>query len=177
MSISPACGNATDGTALGDPRWYTTETLPSTSFASPYQFVGTKAQVIGNIWYDGENNYLYYDNKSENGVATWKINITRACILEATLNMNAATTTGHKFKVEILDADGNSVAETAEPSQVSTAGNIALPNQITIPAAGNYTVKLYNLTAWSSAKIDGVTFAYFGGAVQNISPSANIHLL
>lgn len=176
MSISPACGNATDGTALGDPRWYTTETLPSTSFASPYQFVGTKAQVIGNIWYDGENNYLYYDNKSENGVATWKINITRACILEATLNMNAATTTGHKFKVEILDADGNSVAETAEPSQVSTAGNIALPNQITIPAAGNYTVKLYNLTAWSSAKIDGVTFAYYGGAVQNIATDANTTL-
>ena len=172
-SVSPAREAATDGSDLGDPRWYTAETLPSTSFASPYQFVGAKAQISGNISYDGTNEYLYYNDKETCGTATWKISTTRACILEATLNMNAATTTGHQFKVEILDADGNSVGETTEPSSKSDAGDIVLPNQITIPAAGNYTVKLYNLTAWSSAKIDGVTFAYFGGAVQNIATDAN----
>ena len=34
MEISPARGAATDGTDLGDPRWYSDEVLPSTSFAS-----------------------------------------------------------------------------------------------------------------------------------------------
>ena len=109
MELSPARGAATDGSDLGDPRWYSAEVLPSVDFASPYQFVGARAQIAGNLWYDDVNEYLYYNNKSECGVATWKINATRACILAATLNMNATTTTGHKFKVEVLDADGNSV--------------------------------------------------------------------
>lgn len=168
MELSPARGAATDGSDLGDPRWYSAEVLPSTDFASPYQFVGAKAQIAGNLWYDDVNGYLYYNDKSECGVATWKINATRACVLAATLNMNAATTTGHKFKVEVLDAEGNSIAETAEPSSKSDAGNIALPDQIVLPAAGNYTVKLYNLQGWSSAIIDGVTFAYVGGAVVTV---------
>ena len=174
MELSPARGAATDGSDLGDPRWYSAEVLPSVDFASPYQFVGAKAQIAGNLWYDDVNEYLYYNNKSECGVATWKINATRACRVEATLNMNAATTTGHKFKVEVLDADGNSVGETAEPSQVSAAGDIALPDQIVLPAAGKYTVKLYNLTGWSSAKIDGVTFSYVGGDVQAMPGTTNI---
>lgn len=174
MELSPARGAATDGSDLGDPRWYSAEVLPSTDFAGGYQFVGAKAQIAGNIWYDGENGYLYYNDKSECGVATWKINATRACVLAATLNMNAATTTGHKFKVEVLDANGNSVGETAEPSQKSDAGNIALPDQIVLPAAGNYTVKLYNLQGWSSAKIDGVTFSYVGGAVQAMPATTDI---
>lgn len=174
MDLSPARGAATNGSDLGDPRWYSAEVLPSTDFASPYQFVGAKAQIAGNLWYDDVNGYLYYNDKSECGVATWKINATRACVLAATLNMNAATTTGHKFKVEVLDAEGNSIAETAEPSSKSDAGNIALPDQITLPAAGNYTVKLYNLTAWSSAIIDGITLAYVGGDVQAMPGTTNI---
>lgn len=174
MSISPACGASTDGTDLGDPRWYTDPVLPSTDFASGYQFVGAKAQISGNLWYDGVKECLYYNDKSENGVATWKINATRACIVQATLNMNAETTTGHKFKVEVLDAEGNSVAETAEPSSKSDAGDIVLPDQITLPAAGNYTIKLYNLTGWSSAMIDGVTLAYVGGDVQNMPGTTDI---
>lgn len=174
MNISPARAAATDGSDLGDPRWYSAPVLPSVDFASPYQFVGAKAQIAGNLWYDDVNGYLYYNDKSECGVATWKINATRACVLAATLNMNAATTTGHKFKVEVLDAEGNSIAETAEPSSKNDAGNIALPDQIVLPAAGNYTVKLYNLQGWSSAKIDGVTFSYIGGAVQAMPGTTDI---
>jgi len=174
MELSPARGAATDGSDLGDPRWYSAEVLPSTNFATPYQFVGAKAQIAGNLWYDDVNGYLYYNDKSECGVATWKINATRACIVEATLNMNSATTTGHKFKVEVLDAEGNSVGETAEPSSKSDAGNIVLPDQIVLPAAGNYTVKLYNLQSWSSAKIDGITLAYVGGDVQAMPGTTDI---
>ena len=78
MNFSPARGAATDGSDLGDPRWYTPETLPSTDFASPYAFVGAKAKITGNLWYDSENDFLYYNDKSECGIATWKINVTRA---------------------------------------------------------------------------------------------------
>lgn len=176
MSLSPARGAATDGSDLGDPRWAGAETLPSTDFASPYAFVGGKAVIAGNIWYDSTNDYLYYDDKSECGTATWKINATRACVLGATLNMNAETTTGHKFKVEIIDAEGNSIGEAAEASQSSASGDITLPGSIVLPAAGNYIVKLYNLQGWSSSKINSITLSYLGGAVQNISASTNTTL-
>lgn len=176
MSISPARYAGTDGSDLGDPRWYTDETIPSASFASPHQFVGAKAKISGNIWYDGTNEYLYYNDKSECGVATWKINATRACIVEATLNMNAETTTDHLFRVEVLDADGNSIGETAEASATSAAGNITLLNRITLPAAGNYTIKLDNDKSWSSAKINGITLSYYGGAVKDIATDANTTL-
>lgn len=176
MSLSPACGAATDGSDLGAPRWAVAETLPSTDFASPYAFVGGKAVIAGNIWYDGTNDYIYYNDKSENGTATWKINATRACALGVTLNMNAETTTGHKFKVVIIDAEGNSIGEAAEANQSSASGNIELPGSIVLPAAGNYTVKLFNLTGWSSAKINSITLSYLGGAVQNISASTNTTL-
>ena len=168
MALSPARGAATDGSDLGDPRWYTAETLPSTDFASPYAFVGAKAKITGNLWYDSENDFLYYNDKSECGIATWKINATRAGTLSATLNMNAGTTTGHIFKVEIIDAEGNSIGEVAEPSQSSAAGDILIPGTLTLPAAGAYTVKLYNLQGWSSSKINSITLSYIGGAVQNM---------
>lgn len=174
MAISPVCGAATDGSDLGDPRWYTEPVLPETDFSTPYQFVGSKAMIAGNIWYDGTNDYLYYNDKSECGTATWKIRATETCVLQATLNMNPATTTGHQFKVEVLDADGNSVAEVAEASSVSAAGDIVLPGSISL-AAGDYTIKLYNLQGWSSAKIDGLTFAYVGGAIQAMPGTTNIN--
>lgn len=177
MNFSPARGAATDGSDLGDPRWYTPETLPSTDFASPYAFVGAKAKITGNLWYDSENDFLYYNDKSECGIATWKINVTRAGTLSATLNMNAGTTTGHKFKVEIIDAEGNSIGEVAEPSQSSAAGDIILPGTLTLPATGAYTVKLYNLQGWSSSKINSITLAYAGGAIIEFGKDAAASLL
>ncbi len=177
MNFSPARGAATDGSDLGDPRWYTPETLPSTDFASPYAFVGAKAKITGNLWYDSENDFLYYNDKSECGIATWKINVTRAGTLSATLNMNAGTTTGHKFKVEIIDAEGNSIGEVAEASSSSAAGDIILPGTLTLPATGAYTVKLYNLQGWSSSKINSITLAYAGGAIIEFGKDAAASLL
>ena len=177
MNLSPARGAATDGSNLGDPRWYTPETLPSTDFASPYAFVGAKAKITGNLWYDSENDFLYYNDKSECGIATWKINVTRAGTLNATLNMNAGTTTGHKFKVEIIDAEGNSIGEVAEASSSSAAGDIILPGTLTLPATGAYTVKLYNLQGWSSSKINSITLAYAGGAIIEFGKDAAASLL
>lgn len=168
MQLSPARGAATDGSDLGDPRWYSDEVLPESNFVSPYAFVGEKALLAGNIWYNSDDAYLYYNDKSECGTATWKIHATRNGAMKVTLNMNAGTTTGHKFKVELFDANGNLIDETAEPSQKADAGDIDLEKTLVIPAIGDYIVKLSNLTGWSSAKINSVTLAYMGGAMQNI---------
>lgn len=168
MSISPACGAATDGTDLGDPRWYTNPVVPSSNFVAPYAFVGEKAVISGNIWYNSTDDYLYYNDKSVCGTAKWKIHATRACAVKATLNMTTGSTSGHIFRVELLDANGNHVTEVAEPAQSSHDGDIDLPNPLAIPAEGDYTVILHNDQSWSSAKINSLTFAYVGGALVTI---------
>lgn len=175
MELSPARGAATDGSDLGDPRWYSAEVLPEVDFASPYQFIGTKALLAGQIGLNANDHIEYYDT-DDKGTATWKIHATRACILNATLNMETGSSSGHIFKVEVLDADGNSIGELAEPSQSSHDGNIDLPGTLSIPAVGDYSVILYNLQSWSSAKLEGVTFTYVGGEVQDISSSSNTTL-
>ena len=167
MNLSPARGAATDGSDLGDPRWYSAEVLPDVDFASPYQFIGTKAVLNGNIRLNASNHIEYYD-KSECGTAKWKIHATRACVLQATLNMESGSSSGHIFRVEFLDADGNHVDEVAEPAESSHDGNIDLPNSLSIPAAGDYIVILHNDKSWSSAVIEGVTLTYVGGAVITV---------
>lgn len=169
MNLSPARGAATDGSDLGDPRWYSAETLPSTDFASPYAFVGAKAVLSGNIWYDSENGYLYGDGGSNNdyGTATWKFHAEKACIAGVAVNLNSGNTSGHKLRVEVLDADGNKVDEFAE--QAST-----LPGTLTIPAVGDYKIILHDDQTWSSAKIDNVTLSYIGGEVQAMPGTTNI---
>lgn len=168
MSISPACGAATDGTDLGDPRWYTNPVVPTSNFVAPYVFVGAKAVISGNIWYDEPNDYLYYNDKEVCGTAKWKIHATRACAVKATLNMTDGSNSGHIFRVELLDANGNHVDEVAESAESSYDGNIDLPNPLAIPAEGYYTVILHNDKSWSSAKINSITFAYVGGAVVTV---------
>lgn len=170
MSLSPARGAATDGSDLGDPRWYSAETLPSTDFASPYAFVGAKAQITGNIWYDSENGYLYGDgaHNIDYGTAAWKFHAEKACVLGIAVNLNSGNSSGHKLRVEVLDADGNKVDEFAE--QAST-----LPGTLTIPAVGDYKIILHDDQTWSSAKIDNVTLSYIGGEVQAMPGTTNIN--
>ena len=167
MNLSPARGAATDGSDLGDPRWYSAETLPTTDFTSPYQFIGIKALLAGNIRLNASNHIEYYDN-SVCGTATWKIQATKAATLQVTLNMESGSSSGHKFQVDVLDADGENVGMLAEPSQSESDGDIELSGTIRIPAAGNYTVVLSNLTPWSSAKIESITFSALGGAATDL---------
>ena len=167
MNLSPARGAATDGSDLGDPRWYSAETLPATDFTSPYQFIGIKALLAGNIRLNASNHIEYYDD-SICGTATWKIQATKAATLQVTLNMESGSSSGHKFQVDVLDADGENVGMLEEPSQSDSDGDIELSGTIRIPAAGNYTVVLSNLTPWSSAKIEGITFSVLGGAATDL---------
>jgi len=174
-SVSPAREAGTDGSDLGDPRWYTDETLPTTSFASDYVFLGTKALLSGSFALNGDN-YIQSQDKSYAGIAKWKIHAERQCIVEVTLNIADGNDSGHRYEVAIYDADNVLVGTAlAEPENSWSHGNKVL-GTYAIPAAGDYTVKLTNDCNNSSTIIEGVTFAYFGGAVQNISPSANTTL-
>ncbi|MBQ2068205.1 MAG: hypothetical protein II457_04710 [Paludibacteraceae bacterium] len=174
-SVSPAREAGTDGSDLGDPRWYTDETLPTTSFASDYVFLGTKALLSGSFALNGDN-YIQSQDKTYAGIAKWKIHAERQCIVEVTLNIADDNDSGHRYEVAIYDADNVLIGTAlAEPENSWSHGNKVL-GTYAIPAAGDYTVKLTNDCNNSSTIIEGVTFAYFGGAVQNISPSANTTL-
>ena len=161
MALSPARGAATDGSDLGDPRWYSDEVLPSTNFANPYQLKGNKAKLSGNIWYDDVNDYLYGDGGSNRyyGTATWKLHAQKACAVNVALNLAAGSPTVHDLRVEILDADGNSVDEFVEST---------LPGTLSIPAEGDYTIILHDDHEWSSAQVANITLSYLGGSVQNL---------
>lgn len=166
MALSPARGAATDGSDLGDPRWYTAETLPSTDFASPgYFFDGTHAQLAGNIRLNASNYIEYYD-KDPSGTATWKIHATKACALQATLNMESSTS-NHKFTIEALDSEGAVVGSVAEASGNKTLGDIELSGKIIIPAAGDYTIRLTSIP-WTTVVIKGITLMNSGKAFTEI---------
>ena len=168
MSISPACGTATDGSDLGDPRWYSDPVVPSSGFASPgYTFLGTKAQLSGSFALNGDN-YIQSQNKNYAGVAIWKIEATRKCIVEVTLNISSSNTTGHLYEVALYDSDNALVGTAlAEPETSWSAGDKVL-GTLEIPAAGIYTVKLTNSCKYSQTIIEGVKFLYVGGDVQNM---------
>jgi len=195
VSMSPARGAATDGSDLGDPRWYTEVTYPSTDFASGYVLNGGIAELTGNIEYNtlkSENeadHYLRYYDRSVNGTAIWKIHATRSCYVQATLNMfdnswnyaedpaerKSYKNGGHIFAVQLLDMNSNPIdgsVAVAEPSESDAIGDILVPGFIFIPAEGDYIIQLSNSRGYSKCGISSVTLTYAGGGFITI-PSAD----
>lgn len=168
---SPAINAGTDGTSLGDSRWWPVITLPETDFAQPYLFAATVAKAAGRVALNGEN--LVWNNSSDaslNGVATWQIHVTRACLVSVTLNLDAESSSGHCFAVELLDADMNVVGTPAAEAANSWAGgDIALTDTLTFPAEGDYTIRVTNSLAWSTALLNGVTFTFAGLPAQQLT--------
>ena len=153
MSFSPARGAATDGSDLGDPRWYSAEVLPETDFASPYVLTGDKAKLTGNVATDASN-YLLFSNSSDatqHGVAIWKMHATRSCILQATLNIDAENASGHRYQIEVFDSS-NTLIGTAigESANSWDKGDKVISDLIMLSEAGDYKIKLSNLCDNSS---------------------------
>lgn len=195
VSMSPARGAGTDGSDLGDPRWYTEVTYPSTDFASGYVLNGGIAELTGNIEYNtlkSENeadHYLRYYDRSVNGTAIWKIHATRSCYVQATLNMfdnswnyaedpaerKSYKNGGHIFAVQLLDMNSNPIdgsVAVVEPSESDAIGDILVPGSIFIPAEGDYIIQLSNSRGYSKCGISSVTLTYAGGGFVTI-PSAD----
>ena len=174
MSFSPARGAATDGSDLGDPRWYSAEILPEVDFNPSYVFLGEKALLSGSFALNGDN-YIQSQNTTTAGLAIWKIQAERKCVVEVTLNIAAANTSGHRYEVALFDSNDNQIGTAlAEPSNSWSAGDKVL-GSFEIPEAGNYTIKLTNDCNYSSTIIEGVTFTYTGGAVQAMPGTTNIN--
>ena len=163
MNLSPARGAATDGSDLGDPRWYTDPILPSTDFASPYVLTGDKAKLTGNVATDASN-YLLFSNSSDatqHGVAIWKMHATRSCILQATLNIDAENASGHRYQIEVFDSS-NTLIGTAigESANSWDKGDKAISDLIMLSETGDYKIKLSNLCNNSANLLRSITLSY-----------------
>lgn len=175
-SISPAWKSATDGTDLGDPRWYRdNEVVPSSEISSSYDLLSTKAQLTGDIELNASD-HIKYKGTSTPGTAKWKLHVDRACMISAVVDREAGNTSGCLLTLAVKDADGNNVGSLAMTSTSYNDNDINLPGTITFSAAGDYTFTLTNSTANSAAILEKIILSYVGGAVQNIATDANTTL-
>ncbi len=197
-NVSPARNAGTDGSDLGDPRWYTPAIYPETDFASGYAFTAAKAKLNGNITLETNESapihpYIRYIHiNATTGTAEWIIKTTKACYVQATVNMADNTWTtdagdskmyqngNHIFVVEIRDSNNSLVGSVQEGPYTdgsedgySTYPTVNLPGTIHIPAEGVYTVKLLNPRKETRCGVANVTLAYAGGDVQTITNTAN----
>ena len=132
------------------------DAIPSTDFASPYFLKGTKAELASNI-YVSEADSLHYEDKSVCGTATWKINVTAPCFINATANFKTGSKSGSKLRIVILDREDAQVGDSLMQDYYNKDGDKDFTGSIALPKAGIYTVKLVNIQGWSSAKLRGIT--------------------
>ena len=173
-SISPAREAAADGSDLGDPRWYTDEILPTTSFASAYDLLGTKAQLTGDVELN-ESDHIKYKGTSTPGTVKWKLHIGRKCMISAVADREAGSTSGCTLTLTVKDADGN-VVSSISAARSDDENDINFSGTLNIPEEGDYTIVLTNAVSWSGAILEKITLTYEGGAVQNIATDANTTL-
>ena len=129
--------------------------IPDVDFANPYVLAGKVAHLDGAIW-KNEAYKLYGDggHNKNYGSALWTINVTKPCIVSATLN---GVEGGHLFELDLYKGE-EFVATLAQPDgKTWSAGEIALEGTLTFATKGNYTLKLRNTQEWSSGKVASVT--------------------
>ena len=176
MSISPARYAGTDGSDLGDPRWYSAEILPSTNFSTTYDLLGNKAKLSGRIELNASDKIHYkHNSETADGTAKWKLHVGKSCIISALADVEAECTSGRQLTLTVKDADGNTVAILAQPSATYNDADINL-GQVVFAEEGDYTFILTNSLLNSGVVLEKITLTYEGGAVQNIATDANTTL-
>jgi len=88
--------------------------------------------------------------------ATWNVNFAQAGSYKVTIDFTASN--GHTYGVALLSADGATQIGAVAEAQAWDTGVKEL-GEITVPAAGNYMVKLTNATQWSEAVLNSISFA------------------
>ena len=183
VSMSPARGAGTDGSDLGDPRWYTEVTYPSTNFAAPgYYCTADNAVLSGGasaskFYLNTEadpHHIIWKETAYNDNVATWHLKATRACEITVALDLGPAYSSNkHIYEVKILDANNNPVGTLAEdPADPdgATENNVeadqikTFDGTIIIPAAGDYTIELRNIRGWGKGTIKNIILKYEGEA-------------
>jgi len=88
--------------------------------------------------------------------ATWNVNFAKAGSFNVSIDFTASN--GHTYGVTLLSADGQTeIGGVAEVQSWDTG--VKELGAITVPAAGKYIVKLTNITQWSEAVLNSITFA------------------
>lgn len=176
LGVSPAKEAATDGSDLGDPRWYRdNEVIPSSSIASSYNLLSTLAQLKGDVELNASD-HIKYKGTSTPGTVKWKLHVDRACMISAVVDREASNISGCQLTLAVKDADGNNVGSLAMTSASYNDNDINLPGTITFPEAGDYTFVLTNSTNGSASALEKITLSYYGGAVQDVAADANTTL-
>ena len=165
--ISPAREAATDGTCLGDPRWYTDEVLPSTNFASDYDLVGTKALLMGDVELNASS-HIKYKGTATPGTVKWKMHVNNTCAISAVAKREAGSISGCTLTLTVYDADGNNVGALVA-ARSEDDNDINFPGTVYIPEEGDYTLVLTNSVSHSGAILEKIILSYAGGAVQTIT--------
>jgi len=87
--------------------------------------------------------------------ATWNVNFAEAGDYSVTIDYTASN--GHTYGVALLATDGITQIGAVAEAQAWDTGVKKL-GFITVPAVGNYIVKLTNATQWSEAVLNSITF-------------------
>lgn len=169
---SPAHLVGSDNKSLGAKCWW--PAAPETDFATAYNLVGSKAGLIGNIRLNANSNIEYYD-KEVAGTAVWEVKATRACAIQAVIDMETGSASGSIFQIKVYKENGEEVG-TFNASYKDDDEDINMSGTVYLPKAGVYTFKLFNNQGWSSAKVEKIILSYVGGAVQNIATDVNTTL-
>jgi len=110
-----------------------------------------------------ENGDLKFDNNGYNleEYALWNIHATETGEMEVSFNSPSG---GHQFRFELYQ--GETLIGASEESEENWVHNVTLTDHLTFSAAGDYSLKLINKQAYSSARLHSVTFAPY------VAPSA-----
>ena len=73
---------------------------------------------------------------------------------------------GHRYTIEIFDANGISKGSVSEGAWSNSTGNKLLSGNIYIPAVGDYKIVLTNDESGSTTTIKGITLTYGGEVVD-----------
>ncbi|MBQ9339686.1 MAG: hypothetical protein IJS13_05055 [Paludibacteraceae bacterium] len=123
-------------------------TLPGT-LQPAYALLSSGASVANNA-------IAFTPGTAPNEYATWNVSFAEAGAYNVTIDFTASN--GHTYGVALLSADGTSEIGSVGEAQAWDTGIKEL-GSITIPAAGNYVVKLTNATQWSEAVLNSIIFA------------------
>ena len=93
--------------------------------------------------------------------AEWNINATQAGEMEVSFNSPAE---GHQFRFELYQSE--TLIDAIEESAANWVHNVTLTDHLTIPAIGNYTLKLINKQQYSIGVLHSITFTPY------VAPSA-----
>ena len=137
--------------------------------------LGKDAVLTSQKVYHAENGDIQFNDYGNTlpEYAEWNIKATEPGKMTVTVltEDGDVATKHHNYRIELYS--GNSLSsyseelESAETSAyIRTEGNITLTGKLTIPAVGNYKLRLINRSAWSKTTVQGITLTEFASILH-----------